>query len=281
MEGVGGLRGWRWIFIMPGAITVALAIPVYFFIAEFPSKAGWLSKEELAIMRWRLKEDRGEALDEQLTFRESLEVLADWKIWAMASLLIWPTAGSYALAYFTPSILSGFGYNVALSQILVTPPYILASICALASGYYSDRIRKRGPFLIGFSIMVIVGYTMIAFGNNVGCKLAGIFLAVTGNNCAIPTCLTFLSNNVRNSSRKQIAIPIQTTLGGVGGIFGSLVFRDQDYPGYRPGLYASFASMAMCILTTACLCIYFARENRKADKEGKILEGMDGFRYTL
>lgn len=53
MEGKGGLRDWSWIFIISisGAITVAVAMPIFFFLAEFPEKAKWLSAEERAIIQ--------------------------------------------------------------------------------------------------------------------------------------------------------------------------------------------------------------------------------------
>ncbi|OQE02880.1 hypothetical protein PENVUL_c037G05410 [Penicillium vulpinum] len=111
--------------------------------------------------------------------------------------------------------------------------------------------------------------------------MVGIYFAVIGNNCAIPTVLAFLSNNVVGSSKRQIAVPLQTSLAAIGGIFGSLVFWEQDYPGYRPGLYASIACLVVCILITLFITAFFRRENQAADKKGKILEGLEGYRYTL
>lgn len=122
---------------------------------------------------------------------------------------------------------------------------------------------------------------MIGWGNNTGCKLTGVFLSVIGTNCAIPTALTLLANNVVGTNKRQISIPLETVFGGLGGIFGSLVFRQKDYPGYQPGLYASFACVSSGILLTSAVTFHFWRENRKADRDGKILEGIEGFRYTL
>ena len=32
MKGVGGLNGWRWIFILEGILTVVVSAAAYFFI---------------------------------------------------------------------------------------------------------------------------------------------------------------------------------------------------------------------------------------------------------
>ncbi len=80
MEGVGGLRGWRWIFIMPGLITVACVLLVYYFVSEFPEDAKWLKPDEMALLRERLEQDRAEVFNEKSTLREALAPLKDLRI---------------------------------------------------------------------------------------------------------------------------------------------------------------------------------------------------------
>jgi MFS family permease len=280
MEGVGGLRGWRWIFIIPGLVTIATAVPFYLIITDFPEKAKWLNEQQRAWFQQRLMDDRAES-EETLQRKHLLEAAKDWKIWMMGSLLCFPTAGGYTMAFFTPTILKGFGYNTAYSQCLVTPPYIAAAICSFIIGIWADRVRRRGPFIIGLCLMVIVGFLLIGWGPNNGSRLVGIFLGIIGNYCAIPSAITFLLNNTPGAAKRQIAVAIQTTLGGIGGIIGSLIFRTQDAPRFRPGLYASFTCMLITMAFTSFLMWHFRRENKKADEEGKILEGRPSFRYTL
>lgn len=41
MRGLGGLNGWRWIFIIEGIMTVVLAVAGYWLLVDFPdSKRG-------------------------------------------------------------------------------------------------------------------------------------------------------------------------------------------------------------------------------------------------
>lgn len=69
--------------------------------------------------------------------------------------------------------------------------------------------------------------------------------------------------------------------GGIGGIAGSLIFRSQDRPHYRPGIYATLACNVLIMIIVTINCIYFKRENRKADRGEKVLEGDPNFRYTI
>lgn len=55
MDGVAGLEGWRWIFILEGIITVLVAFCAYFLIHDFPDTATFLTEEERAFAVHRLK----------------------------------------------------------------------------------------------------------------------------------------------------------------------------------------------------------------------------------
>lgn len=55
MHGVGGLEGWRWIFILEGIATVLVAIFAYFALYDFPETASFLTEEERAFVIYRLK----------------------------------------------------------------------------------------------------------------------------------------------------------------------------------------------------------------------------------
>ncbi|KAL2837074.1 major facilitator superfamily domain-containing protein [Aspergillus pseudodeflectus] len=281
MDGLGNLNAWRWVFIIPGIVTVALAVPIFLFVAEFPEQAKWLSAEELSIVRQRLSADRGEVLDEPATMKSFLEAALDWKVYVISLMLMIPTATTYALSFFSPSILAGFGFNIAMSQILTTPPYVFGAIVSIFTGIIADKVHLRSPFIIGYSILHIIGLAMIGWGNNQACQYSGMFLAIAGSNCAIPSALAFLANNVVGVSKRQFAVPIQTVFGGVGGIIGSVMFRKEDYPTYRPGLYAAFGCTALNMVLAGGLALFFWLQNRKADRTGKVLEGLPGFRYTI
>lgn len=281
LEGLGGLRGWRWIFIVPGLITIACVLLVYFFVSEFPENAKWLNPDELNLVRERLQQDRAEILDDSATLRESFASLKDWRVWAMAMLYFYIAAAYYALAFFTPTILSAFGFSVALSQILQTPPYIFASICSVATGYYADKLHRRAPFMYGHAAVVIGGFLLMGWGPDTGGKLTGVFLSIAGIQCIIPTVLTFMSNNTVSVKDRKVAIALQIVVGAIGGLVGSLIFRPQDAPTYRPGMYAAFALIVLFLVNVFVVTEYFRRQNKKANEAGLIIDGVVGFRYAL
>ncbi|KAG5992628.1 hypothetical protein E4U52_002644, partial [Claviceps spartinae] len=76
--------------------------------------------------------------------------------------------------------------------------------------------------------------------------------------------------------------------GGIGGIYGSLVFREKDQlTGYKPGIWACIACALLVIVLVGVCDLEFSRKNKKADRGEITLEDDDndntatGFRYTL
>ena len=69
--------------------------------------------------------------------------------------------------------------------------------------------------------------------------------------------------------------------GGIGGIAGSLVFRRQDSPHYRPGVYAGIACNILMLAIVVANTLYFRRCNKLADQGKKVIEGDPNFRYTI
>ena len=43
---------------------------------------------------------------------------------------------------------------------MTVPIYITAAILAVVFAYISDRAGKRSPFIVGFLLMMIVGFSM-------------------------------------------------------------------------------------------------------------------------
>ena len=53
MDGVGGKRGWEWIFIIEGLITVIVALASFWIVQDFPDTAEFLTSEEREFVLWQ------------------------------------------------------------------------------------------------------------------------------------------------------------------------------------------------------------------------------------
>ncbi|KAF3088032.1 hypothetical protein TWF569_006080 [Orbilia oligospora] len=288
MNGLEGLTGWRWIFIMQGVITCVIAIIAYIFLVPFPDADahkswGFLNKSEVNYIIRKVNDDRGDVHLEPFTLIKFLGGGADFKVWCFGLIFCFSTTVTYSLAYFLPIILhGGMGFSIAASQCLVAPPYAFAGIWMFICGWAGDKYKFRGPIIVVNCLSEILGVCLMGWGPSNGVKFLGVFFACAGANCNVPLALTYQANNIRGQWKRAFCSATLVGLGGLGGIIGGLVFRPQDAPSYRPGLYACLAAAISTIIIVGLLSLYFKIENGKADRGEKKLEGgEEGFRYTI
>ncbi|KIW11866.1 hypothetical protein PV08_09139 [Exophiala spinifera] len=287
MDGLANYSGWRWIFIMEGIITCVLAIICYFFLVDFPDRAaktawGFLSERECQFIIRRIAKDRDDAQLEPFNLKKWASSGLDLKIWGFALIFFSITTQAYAIAYFLPIILNrNMGFSIGASQCLVAPPYAFAGILMIACGWFGDRFRMRGPILVFNALICFVGLPIMGFVQSSGVRYFGVFLTTAGVNANIPAAMAYQANNIRGQWKRAFASASLVGAGGIGGIAGSLIFRSQDAPHYRPGIYAALACNALIIVVVSLLSLQFHRANRKATKGEMVIEGLQGFRYTL
>ena len=58
------------------------------------------------------------------------------------------------------------------------------------------------------------------------------------------------------------------------------MFRSQDNPTYIPGITTCILACGLVIIITGILELKFWRANKRAAAGGKVIEGLEGFRYT-
>jgi MFS family permease len=81
MRNVGGYKGWRWIFILEGLLTIVIAVAAYWFISNYPESVSWLSDKERNFIQARLKADSDATNDEKFTWAEVWDACKDIKCW--------------------------------------------------------------------------------------------------------------------------------------------------------------------------------------------------------
>jgi hypothetical protein len=80
MNGIAGLEGFRWIFIIEGLLTLVVSVFVFMFMPDFPEKSNFLNDTERQHLLALLRQDKG---NQKLDLRRVnwLKTLTDYKIW--------------------------------------------------------------------------------------------------------------------------------------------------------------------------------------------------------
>ncbi|CAH0057085.1 unnamed protein product [Clonostachys solani] len=285
MDGVGGLEGWRWIFILEGIVTVLVAFASFFLLYDFPETASFLTEEERQFVIYRLKyqgqtttqSDEGTvqvAQAEDFQWRYVWQAFRDWQIWLNLFVYWAIVCPLYGISLFLPSIINSLGYTSSTAQLLTIPIYITASILAVIVAWSSDRVGKRSPFIIGFLCMMAVGFIMCISSENPRVVYAGVFIATCAIYPAFPGNIAWLSNNLAGSYKRSVGMAIQIGAGNLGGAMASNFYRQKDKPRYILGHALEIGFIGAGLIAALTLVVSYKKIN--SNRERKMATGSTG-----
>ncbi|OQD72209.1 hypothetical protein PENPOL_c001G10359 [Penicillium polonicum] len=282
LDGSYGLNGWRWIFIVEGAITSSICLIGWFIIIDFPTQAdAFLKPEEKEFIIARINNDSGDAKEDPITMERILHHLKDWKLYVWAFNLMASTLPGYAYSYFKTVILMGMGFSNTQSQLLSAPPYIIAAFFTYLGGWFTDKYQIRGPVIAVHQLLTAVGMLITAYGGASGARYFGIFMGVGFLQFCIPGVLAFQANNITSHSKRGVASATCLIGGGLGGIIASITFKSDESPHYTTGIWVTFGITMVSICLTLMMDFHFWKTNKKARETNGQIEGMSGWYYTL
>lgn len=81
---------------------------------------------------------------------------------------------------FLPTIIKHLGYTANNVQLMSVPPYVCACFFTILASYFADRYRRRGVFLLGFQLVAILGFGLLAGSGRSEIQYAGTVFAAIG-----------------------------------------------------------------------------------------------------
>lgn len=94
----------RWIFIIEGLLTIVLAFAGYWYIADWPAKAKFVTEDERALLTARLKADSDATAHEGFTWGNVLDAMKDPKVWLYGACFHTLSLPLYTLSLFLVSL---------------------------------------------------------------------------------------------------------------------------------------------------------------------------------
>ncbi|QIS19014.1 MFS transporter [Nocardia terpenica] len=146
-DGVFGLRGWRFMFLVEGIPALLLAALTWWYLTDRPERAHWLAPAERAWLaaeldRERVERERGE----HWTVRKAL---THPRILGLALIYGGIAYGLYALGFFLPTIIAGFQqqygvhYSIVQRGAITAVPYLIGAVAMVWWGRHGDRTGER------------------------------------------------------------------------------------------------------------------------------------------
>ncbi len=151
MNGVLGLAGWQWLFIIEAAPSVLLGLAVLGFLTDRPAQATWLEADERAWLVRRLAEE--EIVRQRARNFSVLEALLNPRVLALSLVYFGVVAALYGVSFFLPQIVKAFGLTDVQTGYVTAIPYLAGTISMVFWGLRSDRTMER-RWHIAFSLLI-------------------------------------------------------------------------------------------------------------------------------
>lgn len=269
MDGLRGYKGWRWIFILEGALTVFVSVFIYFLLPDFPEDVKWLSEDERTYVKARLRADQGtgNAIERPIGLRDVFDVLKDPKVLLGGVAYFGIIVPAYGYAYFAPGIIQTFHYGKIETQLRSVPPWAVAFGFSMLIAYASDRLRHRISFALATIAVAITGLAiLLGVHNHTSVQYFGLFLVASGAYTAMPIIVCWFNMNLGGHHRRAIGSAWQVGFGNLGGIIAVYVFLKKDSPRFIPGYSVCLAWFVLS--ASACLGYGYLcwRDNKRREQ---------------
>lgn len=234
MDKVGGMEGWRWIFVLEGCTSVVVGTFAYMFLSNYPSSAKFLKDDEKEMVVVRIKMDEGwpakqEGLLEyaaeekrQRTWRDIKKAVWDWQSYSHALVFFCSHAVMYAVESNLPLLIEDMKFVGPMAQLMSIPIYVTAGLGSVVLSVVSDKVGFRSPILIFCFFMMLAGYLLVLISKIKDTRhsvtYAGLFIAALGAYAGFPSSIAWLASNSLGAGKRNISLALQVGCGSLSGI---------------------------------------------------------------
>ncbi|KAJ5606239.1 hypothetical protein N7510_009020, partial [Penicillium lagena] len=270
VNGASGLQGFRWLFIIEGIITVISALPVFLFLPDYPARAKWLSGSEKRFAEDRLKERGGGYLSNHASRKEILATFFSPRMLTHYIAYVANVVQQGSFTFFTPTIVTGLGYQSIQAQLMTVPPWVVGFVVAITLSYSADRLNMRGWHITGASLAGGTGWLVAgllppdAYIKRYGC----LCLAAAGAFPAAPSMTNWVACNTPSLLTIPFALALHNSSAGIGQIIAQWIWKPGEADrGYPTGNFTCAGCAYFVAILATGLRLWYGRMNSKAIKD--------------
>lgn len=142
-EGVAGMKGWQWMFIIEGSPAVLLGVVAYFYLQDGPASAKWLTPEQKTIIAEDLAASGG-AKKASSGDHSFLSALRDPKLYWLTGMGVAVLVSTGGVFFWLPTIIRKSGVeNVMTIGLMSVVPFLIALVVQYLNARHSDKTGER------------------------------------------------------------------------------------------------------------------------------------------
>ena len=207
LDGLAGLDGWQWLFLVEGAPAIVLGFVTLRFLDDRPADAAWLEPEEREFLAAELEREAPPVLG------RTRDALASGRVWQLGLVYFVLLAAGFGLIFFVPDLVQErTGYSDFEVGVLSAIPFGFATVAMIAAARRGSG--QTAPVLCGAAGTLVTAYAHAPLLLTLGVTLAAVgLLSALPRFWALPTA--FLSG-----SAAAAGIALVAAVGNLGGFAG-------------------------------------------------------------
>ncbi|MBI3411620.1 MAG: MFS transporter, partial [Planctomycetes bacterium] len=254
MDGVGGLSGWQWLFLLEGIPAVILGIVTLFYLTDRPELAGWLTADERTWLVARMALEEKYKQDRHgLTL---LNAFTDHRVWLLIALYFTIAIGANAFGFYLPKLIKDKFPEQREFQIglLAAIPNLCAAVCMILNGIHSDRSGERRWHIALPAFLAALGWTLTAWLDDPAFYLAALALVQMGIMSMLPVFWTLPSSFLGGVAAAG-GIALINSIGNLGGFVGpNIIGQLQRISGdFTSGVIALACILTLGVVLALCV----------------------------
>lgn len=256
LHGKAGLPGWQWMFLVEGSLAVVVGVWAFWYLADGPAEASWLSSLEQAVLQKAiLDEDEWRRSHGPSAF---LAALGSLRMYHFAAIYFLIQMSVYGVVFYLPTDVAAIlGKSMGPEVGIISA---LPWVCALAAAYWIPRLADRWHRhrIVAASIMAVSACASTLFLAPQGVvAIAAVCVASSGFIAVQPLFWTFPTNYLSGRAAAG-GIAVINALGALGGFVAPniKVWADHYFDSPVAGLYV----LAGFTLLTAGLIALLAEQ---------------------
>ncbi|KAM0813640.1 putative Major facilitator superfamily (MFS) profile domain-containing protein [Seiridium cardinale] len=260
---------WRNIFFFEGILTMIVGAVAPIILPQSPSSSKRLTVREQWIAEERLRLEHKSYSNENVKPKHIKRAVFNIMNYICAGGFFLINVTVQGISVFMPTLLSELGWTSTKAQLYSVPPYVLASLVAIAIAFISDKTAMRGIYLAAFTLLGITGFSVLRWSDNDNIKYMGVYFVAIGAFPGGPGFLSWGLNNSAGPAVRAVSGGYIVSLGTAGGILATWAYLSRDAPDFHIGhsinLGAQFITLVLSLLGIA----YCKWENRLRARGGR------------
>jgi MFS family permease len=229
LDDVAGISGWRWLFILQGAVTFVIAIVGFFLLPDFPHDTKWLTPDERALATSRMELDTVGNQGETSTRKGFMQAAKDPMVWVFALMahMQYVSAKSKHISSLTPVSLAANGFknffptvvetlgfdNDTITLVLTCPPYLIAGAVTIAVSWSSGKFNERTWHITISKAVATIGFVAACATMNLAGRYTAMVIFTIGTYGVNSLILGWCGSTCgQTKEKKAVAIGIVTTV---------------------------------------------------------------------